>query len=209
MYVVPDLINLFLSGFIFMSTYNWLNNREINISTLTIWSLFISYIVKSVFTTFHTFILPQITFPLSLRILIYSFSGLILAFICALIKRTKAIQRLLYMTANKSINTDIFDDVIDYDKPTMMAVYIKSSNIYYVGKFCAREENGLNSWLILIDYCSAYKDTDAIKYDPEIDNRKTTVAINLKDIERMELIYEPDSEVWKRLKGIGNLRGCI
>lgn len=36
-------------------------------------------------------------------------------------------------------------------------------------------------------------------YDPDIANQKSTVAINLKDIERIEIIYEDDSDVWERL----------
>lgn len=57
----------------------------------------------------------------------------------------KFVKEFLYKTHNKSVNDDIFDDIVDYEKPMMMSVYIKSSEIYYVGQFCFREKiNGFD-----------------------------------------------------------------
>lgn len=200
-YIVPDLINLFLSGFIFMYTYNWLNNKKTDISILTIGSLFISYLVKSFYVTCHSFIFADIKINDSMKVIIFSITGLLLALFCTYFKRTKLFTKLLYNINNKSINDDIFDDIIDYDKKTMMKVYIKSSNIYYIGRFSFREENGINSWISLIDYLCVDKNTNEKTFDPESDNLNSSVAINLNNIERIEIIYEKDSEVWKRLVG--------
>ncbi len=203
-YIIPDLINLFLSGFIFMYTYNWLNNKKTDVSILTIGSLFISFLVKSFYSACHSFIFPDIKINDSVKVFIFSITGFLLALFCTYLKKTKLFTKLLYSINNKSINDDIFDDIIDYDKKTMIKVYIKSSDIYYIGRFSFREENGINSWISLIEYYCVDKNTNKKIFDPEQGGLNSSVAINLGNIERMEIIYEKDSDVWKRLVGNTN-----
>lgn len=200
-YIVPDLIDLFLSGFIFMVVYSWLINKKYDFSVMTVWSLFISYIIKSICSTIHIFLFTNVGFNDSSKILIYAGAGIAFAFFTVWLRKCKIIQKLLYSTNNKSINDDIFDDIIDYEKATMMKVYLKT-NIYYIGKFCFREENGINSWIVLINYISLVKDSNKALYKSDIGDIKSVVTINLRDIERIELIYEDDSMVWERLSGV-------
>lgn len=199
-YIVPDLINLFLSGFIFIYTYNWINNIKMDVPILTLWSLFITALIKSFYSALHIIILPNIVFNESLKIIIYSITGFLLAIILTHFKKTKQFARLLYKINNKSINNDIFDDIIDYDKRTMMNIYIKSSDIYYVGRFSFREENGIDSWITLVEYCCVDKKTNNKLFDPSKGELCSSVTINLNNVERIEIIYENDSDVWKRMK---------
>ncbi len=198
---MSDLINLFLSGFIFVYTYNWLNNKKMDISILTIWSLFISTLIKSLYSMIHIFILSNIKIPDAIKIMIYSLTGLLLALLLTRFKKAKIFNRLLYEVNNKSINDDIFDDIIDYEKRTMMNVYIKSSDIYYVGRFSFREEKGIDSWITLVEYCRVDKKTNSKLFDPAEGGLCSSVAINLKEVERIEIIYEKDSKVWERQVG--------
>lgn len=196
--IIPDLINLFLSGFIFIYTYNWLNNIKIDIYILTIWSLFISVLIKSFYSAVHIFILSDITIPDSIKIIVFSSTGLLLAILFTYLKGIKAFSRILFNFNNKSFNDDIFDDIIDYNKKTMMNIYLKSSDVYYYGKFFYREENGIDSWISLIEYCSKDKGTHNPIFNPKEDGLDSSVAINFKDIERIEVFYEKNSEVWER-----------
>lgn len=180
--------------------YNWLNGKEMNISLLTVWSLFISFLIKNIYSAAHGFILKDVKVNNSIKILIYVVTGVILSCICTYLKKTKWIQRLLNRTNNKSINDDIFDDIIDYSNPTQMHIYIKSSNIYYVGEFGCREEKGMNSWIVLVNYYSADKETLQRVSPHATEQMRTAVAINIANIERIELFYEKGSEVWKVLK---------
>lgn len=185
-----------------MVTYNWLNHTENNVSILTIWSLFISILVKSACTFIHEFIFKEIIFSNASKILIYAMTGLLLSLIITWTKKTKVLQNILYKINNKSINDDIFDDVIDYSKRTMMMVYLKSSKVYYLGRFLYREENGLDSWIALIDYCSMDRTIGKIIFDPDISNMKSTVLLNLKDVQRIQIIYEKDSDIWKKFSNV-------
>lgn len=198
--IVPELIDLFLSGFIFMYTYSWLNNKKLDTSIFTVLSLFISVLIKSFYSVIHIFILSNTVIHGSIKVLIYSLTGLLFSIICTNLKKTKLFGRLLYKINNKSINDDIFDAIIDYDKKTMMCIYLKSCDFYYIGRFCIREENGINSWISLVEYCCMDKNTDEMIFDSEDSEVNSSVVINLKDVERIEIFYEKDSDAWKILQ---------
>ena len=196
------MINLFLPGFIFMSIFNWLDNRkDMNVSLFIIWCLFISYIIQITCSAVHTILFVNTDINEFIKILIYVLLGGILPFIIIRIRNIKCVSNLIYKTNNKSLNSDIFDDVIDYQSPTMLQIYLKSSDVYYIGKFCCREEKGLESWVVLINYIVAKQDTNQIVYDPQKDKLKSTVMINLRDVDRIELVYNNDSKVWKKMTG--------
>lgn len=83
----------------------------------------------------------------------------------------------------------------------MMSVYLKESNIYYIGRFAFREEKGIDSWICLIKYGVFEKESNKKIYDPDKGGLKSSVVINLSNVERIELVYEDDSKVWQRMMG--------
>lgn len=193
--LVPEMIDLFLSGLLFLVIYGWLNTRKYDVSLLIIWSLFISYIIK----TFYSIIPINIGKPY--MAVLYIITGALLAVLITWIKQTRLIKKIMPYLNNKSVNDDIFDDIIDYQKKTMMSVYLKSSNIYYIGRLAFREEKGNDSWICLVEYGVLDKDSNKIIYDPGEADLKTSVAINLSNVERIEMVYEDDSKVWERMYG--------
>lgn len=193
--IMPDLINLFLSGFIFMKLYNWLNAKDENISTFIIWSLFISFLIKSFYTSLHLFICKEIIIVESIKIIIYALTGVFLAFICTCTKKSKRIQKFLFFIYNKSINDNVFNDLIDFKKPTNIKIYLKSSDYFYKGKFCYLEEKGLDSWIVLKNYIKSNK---SVNSDPE-EIVNSAVVINLRNIDNMEFYYENGSDVWEKM----------
>lgn len=123
-----------------MYVYIWLNNKKVDLSLMTLWSLFISILVKSFYSVLHTLILPAIKIPDSVKILVFTLTGLLLAILYTYLQKTKFFTRLLYRINNKSINDDIFDDIIDYKKKTMLQIYLKNSNVLYIGTFKIRKK---------------------------------------------------------------------
>ena len=193
--LVPDMIDLFLSGLLFLVIYSWLNTKTYNISLMIIWSLFISYIIK----TFYGILPVNLNSPL--KSIIYIVTGTVLPFFFTWVKQTKFVKRITPYFNHKSINDDIFDDVIDYEMGTIMSVYLKSSNIYYAGRFAYREEKGNESWISLYKYNVVNKKTNEIIYNSEKAELKSSVVIPLSNVESIELIYEENSKVWSRMMG--------
>lgn len=191
--IIPELIELFLSGLLFLTVYGWLNSKKYDISVLTLWSFFISYIIKAFYDLF------DMNLKQSHTAATYIITGVLLAFLITWLRQTKFIKKVFTHFNHKSINDDIFDDVIDYDKRTMMSVYLKSSDLYYIGRFVYREEKGNDSWICLADYGTLDKQSNKIIYDPEEAALKSSVVIPLSSVERIEIVYENDSNVWKRI----------
>ncbi len=77
-YIIPDLMNLFLSGFIFVSVYNCLNTRTNDMSLTIIWSLFISYLIKLFYSLIHIILLKNTLINSNIKILVYSATGFFL-----------------------------------------------------------------------------------------------------------------------------------
>lgn len=197
--IVPDLINLFLPGFIFMITCSWMNAKKYDVSVLTISSLFISYIISVFYATIHNFIFINYDFNESIKSLIYIISGLTFPPIIIFFQNTKLFKKFLRKLNHKSIHEDIFDDIIDYNKKTILQVYIKNSSVMYIGTFKVREEKGSESYIALIDYAAMDVNTRNVIFNPNKKNLNSSVVINLRDVERIELIYEKDSDLWNYL----------
>lgn len=184
-----------------------MNNKKYNISIITIWSLFISNIIVLLYSNIHTIILTHKNFNESFKSLVFALTGLITPFIITCFCKTKLFSYILLKTNNKSINSDIFNDVIDYNKKTIMRIYMKNSLTMYIGTFKIREENGIDSYIVLINYASldVTMGKKRIIFNPENHNLKSSVVINLRDIERIELVYENDSKILDRL-GLSDIK---
>lgn len=155
--------------------------------------------IIATYTAGHALIFTNYKIYAPLKSLIYLTTGVILPFIVIQIRKTKLFGMILQKSNQKSINTDIFNEMIDYHKATYMYVYLKSSHIYYVGTFRFREEKGHDSYIGLINYAVMSVDSNKLIYSPKDDNHKSTAIINLQDVERIECIYDDNSKVWKRL----------
>lgn len=197
--IVPDLINLFLSGFIFMTAYNWMNNKpKQDFSVIALWSILISFIIVNFYDWIHSFVFNTTDMNDGFKVVIYCLSAFITAIAVTKFKNTKIITYILHKTNHKSGNDDVFDDIVDYDKGTTMQIYLKSSKTMYIGQFLYREEKGLESWMVLVTYASLSTEDYHVMFCTTDDGYKSTVMINLRDIDRIELIYNDDSDVWKR-----------
>ena len=89
--LVPDLIDLSLSGLLFLLVYGWLNAKKYDMSLLIIWSLFISYIIKAFYEAMP-FKLNAVTVSF-----IYIITGILLAIICTRLKQTAFTKTYCYI----------------------------------------------------------------------------------------------------------------
>lgn len=192
--ILPELITVFLPGFIFMCVYMKLHNKQFNVSILCLWSLFISYLISSACFVIHRFVFSSYNFNENVKILLYAAIGATLPFIITFLCRSKPFRRLLLKTNYQTIDSTIFDDVIDYKHKTLMTIYLKQSGYYYIGTFCLRDEK--DSYIVLINYLMMDVSSNEILFKPK---RASSVLISLDNVERIELTYSPGSEVWKSL----------
>ncbi len=196
--IVPDLISLFLPGFIFMSIYNWIKNKKTDFSLMVIWSLFISYIITILCSVIHKVIFINYTFDNTLKSFIYLIIGFVLPFIFYFVGNTKLFSVFLRTTTNKTINQSIFDDIIDYKSPNFIKINLKTSNITYIGSLKYIEENGKDSYIALENpyIINQEKSNSESKEDDKETNEEkdkveysSILVVSLQDIDRIEFIY--------------------
>lgn len=196
-YLTPELLTLFIPGFVFMCVFLWIKSRKLDLSLLIVWSLTISLIIRALCATVHSYIFVGWVCPEPLKILVYVTLGGILPFGINYIMELKYFKKLLKKTVHKTLNTDILDDLIDYDNPMIMRVYLKSSEYLYIGRFLMREESKTSPYISLIDYGVLNKNTLETIYDSMENEELSTAVIKLDDIERIEFIYQDNSSLWK------------
>lgn len=103
---------------------------------------------------------------------------------------------------SKSLNTNIFDDIVDKDRGLWMLVYLRDERIIYFGAFQRYEEREdvENYFLVLSNYRSfGY---DGMELEDQRQNPLRWVMINTKDISRIELIYDEESKKVEKSKKI-------
>nr|DAY89473.1 MAG TPA: hypothetical protein [Caudoviricetes sp.] len=182
-----------------MDIYQWVKNIKLEAIFIGLWSIFVSVLIQSLCSITHVYILPQYTFSNPLRLLIYFFLAAFLSMLYVKLTSSKIFSELIFKQTNKSINSDIFDDLFDYATPMLLRIYVKNSNILYIGKLCIREEKGMDSWISLVDYGVIDKLTNEVIYDPQSNNERTAAIVNLRDVERIETIYQNNSKLWDSL----------
>lgn len=205
LYIVPDLMNLFVPGFIFIKLLSWLNNKKFETSTTILYSLVISYLTQILFKWLHLNLFKTVDFDEYIKIVIYILFCTISALVCAKFRDNKFILKIIRYFHGKSINPDAMDDLVDYSNGTKAKIYIKNTDICYIGQICYVEEKGADSYIALIHYVVVLVDnhTKPYKltklYDLKQDMNINTIAMfSLRDIDRIELIYQDNSNVWKR-----------
>lgn len=92
---------------------------------------------------------------------------------------------------NKSIHDDIWQDVIDYRNGTTLRFIC--NNIIYTGVLVGHEEKGNDSWFILENFIVEGKEEN---YNSEDMSCNARIAINLKNVDRVELYYGDSKESW-------------
>ena len=197
--IVPDLINLFLPGYVFILVYGWMKAKKYDVSILIVSSLFLSYTISIFYTVVHDIILSDYNFNEALKSLIYISSGLIFSLIIVFLQNTKVFKKILRKLNHKALHDDIFDNILDYNNKTILQIYMKNSPVLYIGSFKVREEKGIDSYISLIEHIAIDSKTKETVFDPEENGLNSSVIINLRDVERIEVIYEKDSDLWNYL----------
>lgn len=204
---LPIILEYFIPGFIFIRIFQLLTSRKDSTYQLII-SVAISYILKAVCSICHEYFLTDISFSWNWRVLILSLLSIISSIAFVFISEIKFVNRILLYINNKSIHDDIWQDVIDYKNGTTLRFICGDTT--YIGTLVIHEERGNDSWFVLDDYIVEEKD---IKYKAEDMNFRSRIAINLRDVDRVELYYGDAKESWiSKIKSIfikNTLKGII
>lgn len=180
---LPVILEYFIPGFIFVSTFQVLTSRKSSSHQLII-SVVASYIIKALCSVGHNYIFTTISFSWQWRVIILSLMAVILSLVLVFVTEIKCVNQLLMQINNKSIHDDIWRDVIDYRNSTTLRIICGSMT--YTGILVMHEEKGSDSWFVLEDFIV---EGNGENYKAEDMDFRARIAINLKNADRVELYY--------------------
>lgn len=201
----PKVVDLLLYGFIFIIIFQWLTNEKMEMYSVIIWALFVNVFIKAVCGVIHSCAFPSKNFDENVKVVVYILTAIVMSSFISWIYNSVEVKQMLSKLGKKTFGNDVLKDVIDYDKRTMMLVYLKNDDVIYGGTFRARDERGIESYIVLINYCLYEKNSGKIIRNSS--NKKASVVINMKDVERVEMLYENDSKVWEFLNQYNEVKG--
>lgn len=147
----------------------------------------------------HVYIMKNKSFIWSERVIILASFAVISSIILAIISECKFVNRLFMKINYKSIHNDIWQDTIDYENGTTLKITCNDG--VYTGILVAHEENGNDSWFVLEEYTVEEENSE---YESNDIPYKCRLAINLKNVNRIELFYgeTKDSKINELFKKI-------
>lgn len=175
-----------VQGYIFLSIYNFILFRTVELKHTFFKSVVISFVLKTIF--------DGMLFILAINVEIYSilyfisifiFSAIV-AFIISIIVQSKWFSKLLLKIGIKrTMNQNIWDDII---RPNCwLMVYSNDGKRVHYGQYKYGEENKSEPIIALMHYQVRDMDDNVLCDYTQDDNE--IVLLNLKNFERIEIVY--------------------
>ena len=149
--IVPELINFFFPGFVFMLTFLKLINKRLDNYLIVLWSLFTSEFLHSLYSFFHISNLFNRDSLELINIIIYAFTAIIFAFLVSKLIETQIYKNFLEFFFRITPSGDILKNVMDPYEETQVKIFPKDSKRYYWGTLVLEDEKGLDSYILLIN----------------------------------------------------------
>lgn len=153
-----------------------------------LWSIFVNSIITTFYSAIHSFILSDINFNESVKIIVYMFTAVLSSLLFVKLRNCNLVKKAFKTIGHKTINKSIFDDIIDYNKRTYMFIYLKNSDIYYAGTFKYKDDS--DTYIALVDYSIFQKQDGSKILNTSSTGLDATVIFNVNDIEIIEVFYD-------------------
>lgn len=187
---IPGLLQYFIPGYWVLFLFCFLTSKKINATTKNILSCVISYILLSLIYLIRN-IIPLNLIPnnalsnSALSLIIGTIFSILISFILINEKTSKILTKFFY----KTINDNIWRDVLDLENGSNLKVYVKDKDYYVIGSCDTYEENGDSSWISISGFAKYDKITNK-EYNNEegyINDYSVLYVIRLSDIEHIEV----------------------
>lgn len=206
---IPELLNYFVPGYIFISIYNFMLLKKANVQEsnfIILKSIAISYILKTLYdkiiTQWEIEVLYVEIDPL-LNVTILLFISLILGYLLGLIGYSPVANKfLLRFGIHRTVKENIWANVIK--KGHYIRVFKKDYSKSYCGQ-CTFYENDTREPIIVLSRYVIYNDNADVICDYSNDDT-ASIVLNLKDFERVDVfdqtkdLKETDNSKNKKLK---------
>lgn len=191
---IPSIIIYVVPGYIFMWVYAFMFSQKIeNDKHAIVKSIVLSFSFVVLFGLLGIEIVfsPYIIFAL---VAVSALCGLLFSKILA---SEKAYQLFKKANINKSFYNSIWNDIADFEHGVWIRAYLPNERLIYSGYLKRYEESETEKTLFVLSKYTTYDYTGEV-VDNFSGNPENMVALNTKDISRIELFYNPNSKRFKK-----------
>ena len=110
-----------------------------------------------------------------------------------ILSQRKFFRKLTVKLFHKTLNDDIWRDVLDLERGSNLKVYLKDEDYYVIGHHKNHEEKGNDSWLALSGFAKIDKTTnEECDNEPSyLDQNNKIFTVRFSDIEHIEIFNQP------------------
>ncbi len=169
--------------------FNFVMSKKISEKATLTLSCVISYILLVMVTFLRTRYFKSLPDTALLNSGIGMTIGTILIIVLTILSQRKWFKKILVTLFHKTLNNDIWRDVLDFENGSNLKVYIKDKDYYIIGHYKNHEEKGEKSWLALSAFAKYGKETNK-NYNNEpsyLGNNEVIITIRFTDIEHIEI----------------------
>lgn len=189
--IIPDILQYFVSGYIFISIFCWIASKKINLTVLLIWSAIISFtltsFIKAINISFIKLNFLNNIWGISFLSIVLS---IILAFIIGKRFRSKKFADKMVGKFGISPYDSIWENIITH-KSAYLKIYLKDKNYYFQGSFYSIEDKDDKSWICIKQHQKCNM-KDEVIYSQE-NTTNVNLVLKLSDVDYIEL-WDGDSD---------------
>lgn len=186
---LPLILQYLVPGYLAAKWFEFTLSKKIDTKNLLIFSCAVSYSFLSLISLLRIKWLKAIPDTAIINSALSIIIGIIIVSVIAVLSQRKWFKNLTVKLFHKTLNDDIWRDVLDLDNGSNLKVYLKDKDYYLIGHHKNHEEKGNDSWLALSGFAKFDKETNKnYKNEPSyINNEKIVITIRFSDIEHIEI----------------------
>lgn len=180
-YIVP--------GYVALSVLSFTLSKKTDTKNTLLFSCVISYVLLSLVSIIRIKWFKQIPDTAIINSGLSIIIGILLVCLIAVLSQRQWVKKLTVKLFHKTLNDDIWRDVLDLENGSNLKVYLKGQDYYVIGHHKNHEENGENSWIALSAFAKFDKATNKnYKNEPSyLDRNDIIITLRLSDIEHIEI----------------------
>lgn len=186
---IPLILQYIIPGYLVIITFGFALSKKIDAKNMLIFSCVISYALLSLVSLLRIKWLRQIPDTAVMNSALSIIIGITLVCFVAILSQRKWFRKITVKLFHKTLNNDIWRDVLDLEKGSNLKVYLREKEYYIIGHHKNHEENGNDSWLALSAFAKFDKETNE-PYKNEasyLDRKEVIITVRFSDIEHIEI----------------------
>ena len=190
--LLPSIIMLVLPGTAFIYLYRFFARRPTKKEKISVEIIILSYVLQLIVAAGFDLVCKKT--PSNIEVIIVS---AILGVVLGLIRRSQNIEAFIGDSLGVRIEDSIWEAIEDREKGCYVRVFMGKDDLVYKGAYRRYYPLNGDTWIVLQEYsvkkASNCNEDEDIIYSHKGEPRHM-VALNTKDVLRVEIIYDKESK---------------